>query len=49
MSFRKQGGTILDPAQTVTWTAGIDVTQCGLADITLDLGEHRKITPAAVS
>ena len=43
-----QKGTILDPAKTVTWSAGIDVIQCGLADVTLDVGEHVTITPSVI-
>lgn len=44
-----QGGKIYDPAQTVDFSAnGIDVSYCGLADVTLDLGEHRTITPTAI-
>ncbi len=39
-----QNGTIRDPAQTVTWTNGIAMSYCGLADITLDIGEGKTIT-----
>jgi len=42
------GGAIHDPAETVTWTAGIDLQRCGLADVTLDWGIHRTATPTAI-
>ncbi len=34
-----EGGTLLDPAKTVTFTNPILLSQCGLADVTLDLGQ----------
>lgn len=43
------GGTIREPGQSVTWSDGINLHGCGLADVTLDLGENFKLTPAAVS
>ena len=43
-----KGATILDPHKTVTWTAGIDLERCSLADVTLDLGEHFTLTPSAI-
>lgn len=43
------GATINDPFKTVTWTAGIDLNRCGLADVTINVGEHVRLTPAAVA
>ena len=43
-----KGATMLDPHKTVTWSAGIDLNQCGLIDVTLDLGEDFTLTPSAV-
>lgn len=43
-----QGGTIQDPAQTVTWTAGIDLYHCALADVTIDIGEHKTMSLTAI-
>lgn len=42
------GGEILDSAKTVTWTNGVDLIQCGLPDVTLDLGQHITVTPSVV-
>ena len=39
-----QDGAIYDPAQTVTWTNGIAMSYCGLADIKLDIGESKTIS-----
>lgn len=41
------GGSILDPFRTVTWTNGVDLERCAIADVVLDLGTHLKLTPAA--
>jgi hypothetical protein len=38
-----QGATIHDPFATVTWSAGIIVSRCALADVTVDVGENRTI------
>ena len=35
-----EGGSIYDPAATVTWTNDIDLEQCGYEDVTLQLGKH---------
>lgn len=43
-----KGGSIYDPAKTVTWSAGIDVYYCGLADVTLDIGDHQAYAMSAV-
>lgn len=43
-----QGGEIQDPAQTVTFTNGIDLYRCGLIDVTIDIGEHKTITTSAI-
>jgi hypothetical protein len=32
------GGTILDPLDKITWTAGVVLVGARLADVTLDLG-----------
>ena len=42
------GAAIYDPAASVTWTNGIDLEQCGLLDVTLDLGDHLTWTPTAI-
>ncbi len=42
------GATVLDSTKSVTWTNGIDLYRCSLADITLDLGTHFTITPSAI-
>ena len=41
-------GTITDTYKSVTWTTGIDLIRCSLAEVTLDLGTHVTITPSAV-
>jgi hypothetical protein len=38
------GATVLDPYQRVTFTNNIDLERCALADVTLDLGTHIKLT-----
>jgi hypothetical protein len=38
-----QGGAIYDSSATVTWTNGIIVAYCGLADVKIDVGEGRTI------
>ena len=43
-----RGGTFLDPQKQVTITNGLDVYQCGLQDVTLDIGRHRTVTPSAI-
>jgi hypothetical protein len=43
-----EGGSILDPYKTVTWTNGIDVTRAALAEVTVDLGPHLTLTPSAI-
>lgn len=43
------GSTVLDPLRTVTFTNGIDLERCSLADVTLDVGTHAKISVAAPS
>lgn len=42
------GATILDPNQGLTFTNGIDLYQCGLADVTLDWGPHRTLSISAI-
>jgi hypothetical protein len=34
------GGAIVDTAKTVTWTNGISLNRCSLAEVALDLGTH---------
>lgn len=41
-----EGATIIDPYRTVTWSNGINHNQCGLGDISLNMGEHIKVTLA---
>jgi hypothetical protein len=43
------GGTIRDTHGRVTWTNGIDLERCGIADVTIDVGAHKKLTIAAAS
>lgn len=43
------GSTLRDTFRAITFTNGIDLERCGLADVTLDLGEHFKITPATAT
>lgn len=43
-----KGATIYDPFKTITYTNGIDLTRCRIADVTLDLGHHRTWTPSAI-
>lgn len=43
------GATIRDPYARVTWTNGIDLEECRLPEVTLDLGKDRKLTPAATT
>ncbi len=39
--------TILDPGRRVTFTNGIKLNRCSLAEVTLDLGTHLTLTPSA--
>ena len=41
--------TINDPFKTVTWSAGINLFRCGVQDVTLNIGEHLRVTPGAYS
>jgi hypothetical protein len=43
------GGAVLDPHKTVTFTNGVDLVRCGLADVTLDVGTHLTLTPSAIA
>lgn len=40
--------TLIDSARTVTWTNGIDLSQCGIEAVTLRIGENFNITPGAI-
>jgi hypothetical protein len=40
-----KGATFLDPRKKATYSAGVDLNQCSIADVTLDLGPHRRLTP----
>ncbi len=42
------GGVIRDTSKTVTWTNGIDLVRCSPGDVTLDIGTHLTLTPAAI-
>lgn len=42
------GGKIVDPFRSVTWSNGVDLERCSLADCPgMDLGTHVKLTPGA--
>lgn len=41
------GATLRDPYGRVSWTNGIDLERCSLADVSLDLGFHKKLTTGA--
>lgn len=44
-----EGGSILDPNKTVTWSTGVDLVRCGIpADGSLNLGTHLTLTPSAI-
>jgi hypothetical protein len=42
------GGTLTDSNKTVTWTNGIDLYQCGLGAVQLDVGEHLTLSTSAI-
>jgi len=42
------GTFIYDPNATVTWSAGVDLEQCDLDDLTLQLGANQTWTPSAI-
>ena len=42
------GATYTADFSTVTHTNGIDLVQCGLSDVTLDLGRHLTLTPSSI-
>lgn len=42
------GGSIIDPAETVTWSNGIDHVRCGVEDVNNQLGKNRTWTPSAI-
>lgn len=39
------GATLLDPSQTVTWTNPITLSQCGIADVSIDFGRNITLAP----
>lgn len=41
------GGTILDPNSRATWSAGIDLMHCRLADVILEVGDNRNLAITA--
>jgi len=43
------GATLIDPNETVTYAAGIDLNQCRIEDVTLEIGRNFGITKAAVT
>lgn len=43
-----EGATVYDTGQRVTLTNGFDTIQCGLADLTLDFGDHLTWTPSSI-
>ncbi|MFG0240091.1 MAG: hypothetical protein ACF8CY_03410 [Gimesia chilikensis] len=43
-----RGATLRDRFKTATFTNGIDLSRCGVADITLDIGSHLTLTPSAI-
>jgi trimeric autotransporter adhesin len=42
------GAAISDPKGRVAWTNGIDLYECGIADVTLDLGKNFTLTPSVI-
>lgn len=44
-----KGATLKDGGKTVTWTAGVDLNQCSLEDVTLDLGFDIRLTRGAAA
>jgi len=42
------GATILDPHNTAVFTNGLDLVQCSLLDVTLDLGKHIQYDLSAI-
>jgi hypothetical protein len=42
------GATVRDPNRTVTVTNGWDLYQCGLSEVTLDIGENFTLTPSNI-
>lgn len=43
-----KNAAILDPRKGITFTNGVDLYQCGIADVTLDMGEHFTISRTAI-
>lgn len=43
------GGTFLDPNSRLTLTTGISLIRCKLADVVLDLGDHRNLVVTAAA
>jgi len=42
-----RGGSLKDPNRVVTFTNPIELIRCGLEDVTLELGQHIKLTAAS--
>ncbi len=42
------GTTVNDPVGTVTWTNDIDLIECSLADVTLNLGKNQTLARSAI-
>ncbi|MBS3735362.1 MAG: hypothetical protein KGY99_10645 [Phycisphaerae bacterium] len=43
------GATFKDPMESVTLTNDIDLTRCGLSDVTLELGNHIKLSRGEIT
>lgn len=43
------GATWNDPNQVVTTTNGIDLNRCGIEDVSVRIGKHRRLTPGSVA
>jgi hypothetical protein len=42
------GATVRDPHKTINFAGGINLQRCGLLGVTLDIGEHIKVTPGSI-
>lgn len=43
-----RGGLYSDPQRQITLTNGLDVYQCGIGDVEINMGRHFTVTPSAI-
>lgn len=44
-----EGSSLLDGFARITYTAGVDLNRCGIDDVTIRLGNNRRLTPSTAA